>query len=133
MGKDSSFTKRTIRIGRKYSEWRVSAYECQVDSSGVSYKLGKTGKPKYVRGWYGLFNEHRLQNEIMPKLAEYVEVRERSYPFLITQHRLEKETTANITSPKDFKFDSRKPATGHSWCAIVLPSGEYKLLSLNTT
>ena len=124
---------RAIRIGRKYSEWRISAYECEVGPSGVSYKLGKTGKPIYVGGWYGLFDEYRLQNEIRRKLTEYAEVGKGSYPFLITQHRLERETTAHITSPKDFKFDPRKPATGHTWCAVVLSDTEFKRLSPSTT
>ena len=126
-------SKRIITIGRKYLEWRISAYECQVVPSGVSYKLGKTGKPRYVRGWYGLFDTHRLENEIIPKLAEYVEVRERSYPFLITQHRLENKTIAHITPPKDVKSDPRKPATGHTWCAVVLSDTEFELLSPSTT
>ena len=126
-------SKRTVRIGRKYPEWRISAYECEAGPSGISYKLGKTGKPIYVRGWYRLFDTHRLQNEIMPKLAEYVEVRERSYPFLITQHRLERKTTARITLPRDLKFDPRKPATGHIWCAVVLSDTEFERLSPSTT
>ncbi len=133
VGKKSSFIPRAIKIGRKYPEWRISAYECEFDSSGISYKLGETGKPAYVLGRYGWFNEDRLQEEIIPKLSEYVEAREAQYPFLITQHRLERETTAHITSLKGVKFDPRKPATGHSWCAVVLSRTEYKLLSPSTT
>ena|SRR3989338_3563394 len=121
--------EQVIRIPRKYSVWRVSAYECQVDSLGVAYKLGKTGKPKSVTGWYELFGESRLQDEFMPKLDEYVNNREAEYPFLITQHRLERETTVHIASPKGIKFDHRKPVTGHTWRAVVLSRTEYKLLS----
>ena len=126
-------SKREMEIGRIYPEWRISAYECEVTPSGVSYKLGRTGKPRYVRGWYGLFDTHKLENEIITKLAEYVEVREKSYPFLITQHRLKNKTSAHITFPKDIKFDRRKPATGHSWCAVVLSDKEFELLSPSTT
>ncbi len=126
-------SERTIGIGRKYSVWRISAYECEAGSSGVSYKLGKTGKPIYVRGWDRLFDEHRLKNEIMPKLAEYAKVGKHSYPFLITQHRLQKETTAHVTPPRDVKFDPRKPATGHTWCAVVLSDTEFELLSPSTS
>ena len=122
---------QTIRIGRRYSEWRISAYECEVDSQGISYKLGRTGKPKYVTGWYGRFNVKKLQNDIMPKLSQYETSKKRSYPFLITQHRLKDETAAHILSRKKVKFDPRKPATGHTWCAIVLSSTEYKCLSPN--
>lgn len=121
--------ERTIKTGRRLSEWRIRAYECEVDSSGISYKLGETGKPIYVLGRYGLFDEHRLKNEIMRKLDEYVKVREAAYPFLIVQVRLESKTMVHVTLPKRVKFDRRKPATGHSWCAVVLSRTEYKLLS----
>ena len=126
-------SERTIRIGRKYPTWRIRAYECEVDTSGISYKLGKTGKPKYVWSDYGLFNEYRLREKVMPKLAEYVKVKKGSYPLLIIQIRLEDKTEAHITSRKYVKFDPRKPATGHTWCAIVLSCTEYKRLSPKTT
>lgn len=119
--------KETIRIGRKYPVWRINAYECEVGPSGVSYKLGKTGKPIYVGGWYGLFDEYRL-SKIRLKLAEYAEVGQGSYPFLITQHRLKSKTTARLTFPKDIKFDPRKPAMDFCWCAVVLSDTEFKLL-----
>ena len=124
--------ERAIRIGRKYPRWRISAYECEVTLSGVSYKLGETDRPKYVWGDYGLFNEYILQ-KIIRKLDECTRVGKGSYPFLIVQIRLEDKTTARITFPKDVKFDRRKPATGHTWCAVVLSRTEYKLLSPEIT
>ena len=79
-------------IPRKYSTHRISAYECMLDISN------RPLKGKYVRGWYGLFNEKKLCNEVIPKLAEYA-AQGWTYPFLITSHMLEKGTTAHITVP----------------------------------
>ena len=123
--------KRIIRIGRKYSEWRTSAWEYDLDSSGVPAKK----RDGYIRGWYGLCDECRLQNEIMPKLAEWVD-QGRSYPFLITQHRLESKARVDIVSPmghqkaalKDVKFHKRKRQTEQIHFALVLSPTEFKLL-----
>lgn len=131
MSEKREMSKRTIRIGRKYSEWRTSAWECGLDSSGVPI----TKRDGYVRGWYGLCDEYRLQNEIMPKLAEWVN-QGRSYPFLITQHRLESKTRVDIVSPmdhqkavlKDVRFRKRKRQTEQIHFALVLSPTEFKLL-----
>jgi len=122
--------KRTIRIGRKYSEWRISAYECEVDSSGVPIRKRKSrGEGSgYVRGWYGMFDTYRLQNEIMPKLDEYV-AQGWSYPFLITQHRLENKATLDIIPPTDLKYYPHKRQSEQPWLAVVLSHKKFKLLS----
>jgi hypothetical protein len=59
-------SKEEIIVGRPYSIWRISAYECDVDQSGNPVKKGR-----YVVGWYGAFTPNKLQEEIMPKLSQY--------------------------------------------------------------
>ena len=49
---------------RNLSEYRVAAYECTVSGSSVN-------KGKRVVTWYGMFDEERLKQEIMPMLAAY--------------------------------------------------------------
>lgn len=121
-------SKRAIRIGRKQSEWRINAYECETDSSGVPVRKGR-----YVKngGWYGLFGMDRLENEIMPKLAECAGG-EWSYPFLITQHRLESKAEVHIISRKAFRFDHRKRISKPTWLAVILSRTGYKLLPSST-
>ena len=131
MSEKRGLPKRTIRIGRKYSEWRTSSWECEFDSSGVPIKK----RDGYVRGWYGLCDEYRLQNEIMPKLAEWAD-QGRSYPFLITQHRLESKARVDIVSPmehdkailNEVKFHKRKRQTEQIHFALVFSPTEFKLL-----
>ena len=113
-------TTRTVQVGRKYSEWRISAYECRLNSSGDVLKRGR-----YVIGWYGLFDIHRLKSEIMPKLAEYA-AQGWSYPFLVTSHRLRSKTMVKITPPKDVKYYRRRPDSRQTWHAVVLSTSKYK-------
>ena len=113
----------TVSVGRKYSQQRLSAYECEVDSRGIPLRRGK-----YIKGWYGRFDESRLQSEIMPELAEYA-ARKGSYPFLITHHWLEGSTAVDISPPRYLKFHPRKRRSGQTWLAVVLSSTEFKLLS----
>ena len=101
----------------KYRQQRTSAYECQVDTLGNPIKA-----VRYVTGWYGPCFEHRLEHEVMPKLAEYVD-RGWSYPFLITQHLLDALTKANIDPSKGVKFSPRKKRSQRSWYALVLSHG----------
>ena len=107
-------SKRAIRIGRVYPTWRINAYECEVDSSNAPIRRGK-----YVRGWYGTFTSDKLENEIMPKLAEWA-AQGWSYPFLITSHQLESKATVHIIHPKDLKYSPRKRQSKQAWLAVVL-------------
>ena len=118
------FEKITLTGQRRYSEWRTSAYECEVDFSGVLVKK----KGKYISGWYGPFGGNRLDNEIMPKLAKYVAAGKGSYPFLITKHRLESGAKVDILSPKTLKFYPRRQKSQPIWFAVILSRTEYKLL-----
>ena len=115
-------TTRTVQVGRKYSEWRISAYECTLNSYGDVLKIGR-----YVIGWYGLFGLYRLKNEIMPKLAEYA-AQGWSYPFLVTSHPLRSKTMVKITPPKDIKYHRRRPDLRQpkTWHAVVLSPSKYK-------
>ena len=123
-GEEGKIEKSTIKLGRKYSEWRIRAYECETDAAGSPIKKGKP----ISRGWYGLFNTSKLESEIMPKLAEYA-AQGWAYPFLITQHRLESKATIDITPPKDLKYYPRKRQSEQTWVAIALGQKLYKILS----
>ena len=98
--------RRLLQIGRSLSEHRVAAYECAADTSAVT-------KGKWVAGWYGMFSEDRLTEEILPKLSEYVQQSLASYQILIASHMLEGKTDVGIEgNPKqalarDVKFRPR--------------------------
>ena|GEM_PF-5316932 len=116
--------KKTIKLGRKYPKWRISAYECEINLSGTPTIWGR-----YIgRGWYGLFNLEKLKNEIMPKLIEYAK-KGYSYPFLITQHEIEEKAKIDINPPKDLKFYPREKQSGQTWVAVVLGPRKYKILT----
>ena len=67
-------SKDEIIVGRTYPTWRISAYECEVDFSGNPVRIVSRPKGKKpVVGWYSIFTPNRLQQEIMPKLKEYVD------------------------------------------------------------
>ncbi len=70
-----------LQIGRNLSEHRIAAYECTVEGS----VLEKHGEQ--VAGWYGMFDDQRLRQEIVPKLTEYAS-HGASYPFLITSSHI---------------------------------------------
>ncbi len=53
-----------LKVGRPYSTWRISAYECKVGESGALKLQGN-----YVIGWYGPFTQKKLELEILPKLS----------------------------------------------------------------
>ena len=123
-------SKDEIIVGRPYSIWRISAYECEVDLSGNPVKQGK-----YVVGWYGTFSPNKLQQEIMPKLSQYA-AQENVYPFLIVSHRLEDKSKVNlpedksrkITRASDIKFSRRRRHSLPKWVAVVYSATEYKVL-----
>lgn len=77
----------------------------------------------------------RLRNELMPKLAEYV-AQGWSYPFLITCHELEDESTATI-APKpsklhattsEMKFSRRRRKSVQTYLAVVMSMTGLSLL-----
>ncbi|MBA7596249.1 hypothetical protein ES703_03219 [subsurface metagenome] len=123
---------RISGISRNLPEARISAYECEVNMSG---RPVKRKEHKYVKGWYGHFNEKRLLGELIPKLQEYLPGGY-SYPFLITTHRLEAKTTADISPPpgrkraraSDIRFQRRRRSSPQEWVAVVLSATTYKLL-----
>jgi hypothetical protein len=118
--------KTTIRLGRKYQTWRISAYECETNSSGIPTKKGR-----YIgRGWYGLFDDNILKREIMPKLNEYTS-QGWSYPFLITKHRLEKEARIDVIPPRTIKYHPRKKQSEKTWVAVVTGPKDLKKLTEN--
>ena len=111
-------TKPFLQIGRNLSQYRVSAYECSVEGSAVN-------KGKRLTGWYGMFHEQRLIQEIAPKLAEYAS-QGASYPFLITSHLLEGK--ADLSIKGDVKFKPRRPRSVQQNEAVVYSSTRYELL-----
>lgn len=76
-----SIARPQLQIGRNLSEHRIAAYECIVGALAVS-------KGKWVVGWYGTFDKKRLKEELMPKLADYVQLSSASYPILIVSYTL---------------------------------------------
>jgi hypothetical protein len=116
---------------RNLSKWRVSAYTCTISPSNIPIK--NKGKA-YITGWYDKFSENRLNNEIVPKLNEYVENKMADYPILITEHTLEKEATAILSKMGSSKklnhleWERRPKATEQRICAVVLSSKEYRIL-----
>jgi hypothetical protein len=123
-------SKDEIIVGRPYSTWRISAYECDVDLSGNPKKQGK-----YVVGWYGVFTPDRLRQEIMPKLSEYA-AQENAYPFLIVSYQLENKSkvalpdykSRKITRASDIKFSHRQRRSIPKWEAVVYSATECKIL-----
>lgn len=118
----------TLKVGRNLSRWRISAYECEVNQNGNPTEHGG-----YVTGWYGEFRPGRLENEIMPKLAEYA-AQGRLYPFLITSHQLEKEATVHFMKEKirrasDMKFSRRQRKSKRTPVAVVFSKTRSKILS----
>lgn len=116
-----------IRVGRSYSHWRISAYECDVNPSGDPMK-----RRGYVAGWYGMFTLNKLQSEIMPKLAEHA-AQGRHYPFLITSHQLEDKTTVHVTKAAtrrvpDVDFSPRRRCSQQTWTAVVLSPTKFRVL-----
>ena len=122
-------SKDEIIVGRPYSTWRISAYECEVDISG-----NPVGRGKYVVGWYGAFTPNKLQQEIMPKLLQYA-AQENVYPFLIVSYRLEDKSKVTLpedksrkATTKDIKFPRRRRHSLPKWVAIVYSTKECKIL-----
>jgi hypothetical protein len=115
-----------MRIARNISEYRVAAYECAAESSGIV-------KGKRIAGWYGMFDEARLRTELVPKLAEYV-IHDASYPFLITSYRLVGKTDFRVEPDRhgrhrdDVKFTPRRRSTPHQYEAVVHSGNSYELL-----
>lgn len=122
-------TKPLLQIGRNLSEHRIAAHECIASGSTPN-------KSKQVVGWYGMFHEERLKQEIMPKLTEYVR-KGASYPFLITSYRLESKTDAWIEKPgkrgqvRDVKFRPRRRREAAQKEAVVYSETRYELLRAN--
>jgi len=123
-------SKDEIIVGRPYSTWRTSAYECEVDLSGNPVKQGK-----YVVGWYGAFTPNKLQQEIMPKLSQYA-AQENVYPFLIVSYQLENKSkvtlsedkSRKITRASDIKFSRRPRHSPPKGVAVVYSATACKIL-----
>jgi len=119
-----------IKLGRPYPSLRIGAYECDLDRGGDPTK--KSGQ---IAGWYGTFTPDRLQEEIMPKLAEYV-AQGRHYPFLIVTYQLEnkakvglrKDVQAKKVKASDIRFSQRRRESALRPTAIVSSASEYRLL-----
>jgi hypothetical protein len=126
-------SKDEIIVGRPYSTWRISAYECDVDLSGNPTKQGQ-----YVVGWYGAFTPNRLQGEIIPKLSQYA-AQENVYPFLIVSYQLENKSkvtlpedkSRKITRASDIKFSRRRRRSIPKQVAVVYSTTECKVLPDN--
>jgi hypothetical protein len=119
-----------LKVPRNIPTTRISAYECTILPNGqiVKNHLVKNG------GWYGPFTEERLQNTIMPKLAEYTK-QDYSYPFLVTTHELNKNTEVHINRPSkgkakasDLSFNRRKRQSLPKCVAVVYSETECKVL-----
>lgn len=115
---------------RSLSQDRVSAYECQIDSSG------RIIQGRYLKGWYGAFSAKRLQEELMPWLAQSV-TQGCSYPFLLTHHRLKEKTSLHIQEHTDRKsrisdlsWTPRRSKTSKTQVAIVESAMKFRLLTL---
>jgi hypothetical protein len=113
--------KDEIIVGRPYSTWRISAYECAVDLSGNPVKQGK-----YVVGWYGAFTPD--------KLSEYA-AQENVYPFLIVSYQLEDKSKVTLpddksrkATTKDIKFSRRPRHSSQKWVAVVYSATKCKVL-----
>ena len=121
-----------IKISRPYSRLRIGAYECELDQGGNPIK-----KPGQIAGWYGMFTPDRLQNEIMPKLAEYA-AQGRHYPFLVATYQLENKAVVSLGNDglarklkaSDIKFSSRRRESAFVPTAVVNSSSEYRLITV---
>ena len=123
-----NMSNKELQVERNLSRWRISAYECEINQSGNPIK-----RPGCIAGWYGEFRPDRLENEIIPKLAEYV-AQGRLYPFLITSHQLEKEATVHFMKEKirrasDMKFSRRQRKSKQTPVAVVFSETQFKTLS----
>jgi hypothetical protein len=101
---------------------------------------GPSGNPtkrgQYVIGWYGAFTPNRLQEEIMPKLAQYT-AQGNVYPFLIVSYQLENKSKASLpvnklrkTTCADIKFSRRSRRSLPQNVALVYSATECKVLSV---
>ena len=119
-------TKPPPQSRRKLSEHRIAAYKCTVE--GSSPKKGKR-----VAGWYGMFDEKKLTQEIIPKLAEYAG-QDATYPFLVTSYMLESKTDVSVETPekqghaRDVKFRPRRRRTAQENEAVVYSPTRQELL-----
>ncbi len=115
-----------IRVPRILSRWRVSVYECEIRSAGA-LSVGR-----YVLGEYGRFNDRMLEEKIMPRISSYLAAGY-NYPFLVTEHRLEKESTVTFhkLKPKkkeDMEFSKRTADRPKTNVAIIYARGNYRIL-----
>jgi len=123
--------KDKIRIGRKLPRIRIAAYESEVDQSGKATPHGKQ-----VVGWYGAFTTDMLENQIMPKLSEYV-AQGSHYPFLIVTYLLNVKADVKIKEPvprgklkgQDVGFSPRRRSSPRMAVAIVYERTKYKLIN----
>ena len=123
-------SKDEIIVGRSYSTWRISAYECHVDFAGNPVKQGQ-----YVVGWYGVFTLNRLQEEIISKLSQYA-AHENVYPFLIVSYQpenkskitLPEDKSRRITRASDITFSRRQRRSLPKRVAVIYSATEYKVL-----
>jgi hypothetical protein len=121
-------SKAEIIVGRPYSTWRISAYECETDLSNNPKKKGR-----YVVGWYGTYSPKRLQHEIMPKLSEYA-AQGYIYPFLVVSYQLENKSKVTLLADKprrasDIMFSPRQRRSPQKMEAIVYSATECKVLT----
>ena len=131
-------SKDEIIVGRTHSTWRIGAYECEVDLSRNPVRIVSRPKTKQpVAGWYKIFTLNRLQQEIMPKLKEYVD-QGNIYPFLIVTYQLENKSKVTLpedksrkATTKDIKFSPRERRSRPEWVAVVYSESEYKILPDN--
>jgi hypothetical protein len=123
---------RRIQVSRNISRGRISAYECESDVFRKPIRRGR-----YVTGWYGVFTVERLCNELMPKLTKYA-AQGWSYPFLITCHELEGESTVTIAlklsklraTASEIKFSRRRRKSAQTCLAVVMSVTEFSLLNV---
>ena len=119
-----------IKLGRPYPSLRIGAHECDLDQGG-----DPTKKSRQIAGWYGTFTPDRLQEEIMPKLAEYV-AQGRHYPFLIVTYQLENKAKVGLhegveakkVKASDIRFSRRRRESALRLTAVVSSASEYRLL-----
>ena len=125
---------REIKVDRPYSRLRIGAYECELDRGGNPVK--KSGQKGQIAGWYGMFTPDRLQNEIMPKLAEYA-AQGRHYPFLIATYQLENKAVVSLRNnvparkvkTSDIKFSRRRRESAFVPTAVVNSASTYRLIN----
>ena len=114
----------TLPIGRSLSTHVIATFECTTSRERIK---GREHGPR----WYGMFDEHRLTKEIIPKLAEYVATGRWNYPFLVQTWTLEDKTIAYIKDKgKEAKFKGFKPRGRRSpkIDEAIVYADHYKLL-----